>query len=109
MSPFEITDDDIKSVLRKYGVAAEGEAFAPFDDAVDREQAENAALGADVEDDDDDTMSNQVDAAARDITVQLVTSELLPLSAVLATADQGMRVLLESAGVELPTKRGLRP
>ena len=75
---FEVSADDVATVLRKHGVTMTDAQIADIHSQLDFDAVETAALAAEIACNDEDTLDAQTDAAHEEIASQLSDVGLIP-------------------------------
>lgn len=101
MSGFELTNEDIETVLSNYGVVLTAVQLSEVFGLVDAVETSNAALAVDFEEgEDDETILNrQTEAAYDEIAAQLVSLKVLSVADIEAGGNTNLLGYLRIKGI----------
>ena len=104
MFAFQVTDEDMDNVLRRYGAASTPQSVDEAMSELDLVAVEQAALAVSFEDGDDDesVLGRQTEAAMDEVAAQLLKVGTLCLDNIVRANNTSLLQLLRARGYPIP-------
>ena len=101
---FEITDQDLATVMARYGLKPSQDELEAVYDRIDASRVAKVALSIDFAgtEDDETILERQTEAAYDEVTAQLVQQGLVPLGTVVKTGSESLLQYLRIRGIAVP-------